>query len=302
MFITCPKCSAKYKIPSEINFNSGKKLQCSACQHIFKFFPDSVEQETTNKENLVPPEDAVLTITERTERIVIQEDGPDKKDASLPEAFCPVKETPSQNKPPYFLIFGCLIVLIIFSLLGWMFRDLFWLDATPSIHQMNYVRPPRKKVVHKNITQPKVIKKETPTVDTSMDIPLTFESESKTEPVVSQNIVSESVNALPVAPDPVVPDVHENKTPLSVRAVRFRKTQTGDAFLLEGVLKNITQNAVNLPEKVHAIAYGTEGTVLFEKDIYLSKGVIQPGMEQAFFGTYSPIIEGVQWVDVVLKD
>ncbi len=296
MFITCPKCSVKYKIPSEISFNAGKKLQCSACQHVFKFFPENLEQET-KKEDLVPPTDAVLTITERTKRIVIQEEKQDKKETSLPEEFCPVKTSVSQNKPPYFLIFVCVVVLIFLGLFGWLFRDLLWLDAMPPLRQTHFVNYPRKKAVRKE-----VVKVEKETVDTSSDIPLTFESEPQPQTTPLEPAVLESVDSEPVISEPLFSDAHENQGALSVGSVRFRKAETGDAFLLEGVLKNTTQEAIELPEKVRAVAYGSEGTVLFEKEIYLPKGTVQPGMEQAFFGTYAPIKEGVQWVDVVLKD
>ena len=291
MLITCPKCSVKYKIPSEISFNAGKKLQCSACQHVFKFSPESSEQET-KKEDLVPPKDAVLTITERTERIVIQEESPDKKETSLPEAFCPVKVPSSPKHPPYFLICVCVMVLIFLALFGWFCRDLLWSDTMPPIRQTNYVRHPEQKVIHKNVVQTEPVKVEDNEADTSSDIPLTFEPEP----------VAESVSSEPVVPEPAVSDNPENKNAFSVGAVRFRKAETEDALLLEGVLTNTTQEALELPEKVLAVAYGTEGTILFEKEIYLPKGVIQPGMEQAFFGTYAPIKEGVQWIDVVLKD
>ena len=83
MFITCPKCSAKYKIPSEINFNEGKKLQCSACQNIFKFSLKDSKQDEPNKESLIPPEYADLTITEQTEQIMIREKEPERNKNSF---------------------------------------------------------------------------------------------------------------------------------------------------------------------------------------------------------------------------
>lgn len=286
MFITCPKCSAKYKIPSEINFNEGKKLQCSACQNIFKFSLKDSKQDEPNKESLIPPEDAVLTITEQTEQIMIREKEPERKKNSLPEAFCPVKISSPKGKKNYFLICVCIVILFILALSGWVFRDLLWMDVPSSASQTRYARQIEKKKITSTVVPKQNLEKETKTdaVDSSSDIPLIFEQEPKKE--------DKSFTT----------DTSESKKNLSVGAVRFRKKQTGDAFLIEGVLKNTTQEIAELPEKVYALAYGSEGTVLFEKEIYLPKGVVQPGMEQAFFGTYTPIIEGVQWVDVILKD
>ena len=60
MLITCPKCSARYEIPSEINLKPGKKVQCSACQCVFEFHPEEIKEH--EKSILLPPEDAVLSI------------------------------------------------------------------------------------------------------------------------------------------------------------------------------------------------------------------------------------------------
>ena len=194
------------------------------------------------------------------------------------------------------MIFICLVVLVLLAFGGWVCRDLLWLDAMPEIHPVHYVKPPRKKVVHKEIVSPQVVKTENVETDTSTDIPLSFEPEVQIKEIISTPDVPETTVSEPVEQE------QDDKASLSVGSVRFRKTESGDAFLLEGVLKNTTQNAVELPEKVYAVAYGAEGSVLFKKEIYLPRGVIQPGMEQAFFGTYAPIIKGVQWIDVVLKD
>ena len=71
--------------------------------------------------------------------------------------------------------------------------------------------------------------------------------------------------------------------------------------MIEGVVRNLGMQELLLPEKVYAIAYDTQGTVLFEKEIYLSKNSLKPSEEQPFFGTYTPAPEGIQWVDVILK-
>ena len=83
--------------------------------------------------------------------------------------------------------------------------------------------------------------------------------------------------------------------------MHFRKTPTGEALLIEGVLKNTTLETIPVPEKIYALAYDTKGALAFTKEIYLSAGVLYPDMEQPFYGTYTPVKEEIQWVDVVLE-
>ena len=83
--------------------------------------------------------------------------------------------------------------------------------------------------------------------------------------------------------------------------MRFRKSPEANAILIEGTLKNNSEQTVSMPTKIYALGYGTEGRLLFEQEIYLSEGLLPPWAEQTFFGSYSPITEEVQWVDVVLK-
>ena len=100
----------------------------------------------------------------------------------------------------------------------------------------------------------------------------------------------------------VVSPVLSEQPKLSVQSVRFRKAPTGGAVLIEGVLKNASSKILTVPEKIYARAYGKEGKMLFEKEIYLPSGDLYPEMEQAFFGTYTSMKEEeIQWVDVVLE-
>ena len=281
MIITCPKCSAKYEIPSDIALTEGKKLQCSACQYVFNFQPERFQKTDKNKQTLTPPKDAVLSFVEKQEEIVISsKENSDQPKAVLPEAFLPVSQQPQKGESKSLWLLICCVVLICMILFGWFYRDLLMMDTVSSeqIFSLQRSAPVKKKAI--KIQQPE--KKELPP---SLDIPLAVDLDEKTSGNLSfPTIIQEEKQA------------YEE---LSVQSVRFRKT-TENAILIEGILKNLSSESIALPERVYAMAYGADGKLLFEKEIYLPAGVLAPGMEQAFFGTYTPMIGGVQWVDVVL--
>ncbi len=272
MLITCPKCSANYQIPEEIKLTEGKKMQCSACQYIFEFHQKQ-EKPMSQKPHLLPPEDAVLSYDAQVQHIVVKTSEPhvsaDTKPV-LPEVFRPLQHTEQSTHFPYF---WCLISVLLFVglfAMGWLWRDLLLMKSQPL--PFNHSSVPVR--VHK---QP-VVKTDSPVTPS---IPL-FVAEEVAQPS------SEEQAFLP-NPQPTVQSVH------------FRKTPTGDAVLIEGVLKNTTSETISVPEKVYALAYDTKGSLVFEKEIYLPNGVLYPDMEQPFFGTYTPVKEEIQWVDVVLE-
>ena len=99
MFIICPKCSAKYRIPDDILLEKGQKLKCSACNHIFfkgdeaplelgDFTSESVS-ETAIAQNEEAP---FSTPMYRTEIAKISQ-----KVNPLPEAFQPVESKQKQS-------------------------------------------------------------------------------------------------------------------------------------------------------------------------------------------------------------
>ena len=278
MFITCPKCSARYKIPSEIKLTAGKRMQCSACQHVFKFQPEPVQEEV-----LQPPEDAVLSFSEKTEKIVIKETKiPARTDssspASLPEVFCPVYPAPKKSTYSYLFMLGCVLILLALSILGWLYRDLLQMNvSTPvSSHVVSNRIRPLPSVPHKKVPQK---------LEVENTIPFIFEEESENLNEMDLFKVSE-----------------ENEVQnFSIQSVHFRLTEDKKTVLIEGVLKNISERKLKLPEKVYALGYGADGAIVFEKEIYLPGAFLNSQMEQAFFGTYGPVKEEVQWVDVVLK-
>ncbi len=279
MLITCPKCSAKYQIPSEIKLSNGKKVQCSACQHIFMFHQKQ-EVSPSKIASLVPPDDAVLSVQTRTEKITLKtpEISPANEKPVLPEAFRPVQIQKTSSIIPYFWILLCSILLICFMVMVWLYRDLLLNRSLlmPPVSTIDYMH--QKKSV---LVSPKVPKKVVPKV------------------VENEQIVVSQVQELPAVTEEIHP-IQTQQMP-SVQSVRFRKTPTGDAILIEGTLKNKTQEVVSVPEKIYALAYNTKGALAFEKEIYLPSGVLYPDMEQPFFGTYVPVEEEIQWVDVVLK-
>ena len=108
MFIICPKCSAKYKIPEGIQLESGQKLKCSACNFVFS-----------------KGEEAPLVLEEATESSTLTST-PELKTTpadSLPEAFQPVDTPPTKQKKGVGIVFLYLIFVIALCVLGWMYRD-----------------------------------------------------------------------------------------------------------------------------------------------------------------------------------
>ncbi|MGN0919486.1 MAG: zinc-ribbon domain-containing protein [Alphaproteobacteria bacterium] len=268
MLITCPKCSAKYKIPPEIKIFNGKKMQCSACEHIFEFSSKPKEQ-LSQTATIQPPPDAVLSFDANVKRIVVKTAPASSSDSRpvLPEVFRPVQlKNPPKKSLPYFWIVVCFVLVIGLIGMGWLWRDL-WMLKNQSFPLTS---PPVSVRLHKMPS----VKPVAPT------------------PVVLPVFVAEEA---PVAEAPVV------LPKLSVQSVRFRKTPTGEAVLIEGVLKNTTSEKLPVPEKIYALAYDTKGALAFEKEIYLPAGILYPDMEQPFFGTYTPALGDIQWVDVVLE-
>ena len=268
MLITCPKCSAKYQIPPEIKLVNGKKMQCSACEHIFEF-QSKVQENLIKSPSLQPPADAVLSFDSKVEQITVKttEALPSATQPALPEVFRPIQTKTSTKGLPYFWIMLSLLLVIGLMLMGWLWRDLLLLKN----QNFPFAPTPFSVRVHKmpvtTVSQP------------TISIPL---------------FVDETLSNLPQEAPPA-------SLKPSVQSVRFRKTPTGEAVLIEGVLKNTTSETLPVPEKIYALAYDTKGSLAFEKEIYLPTGVLPPDAEQPFFGTYTPAVEEIQWVDVVLE-
>lgn len=272
MLITCPKCSVQYQIPEEVRLVSGKKLKCSACQHVFVF-----EQKQTEDPIVLSEPVVVEPVVVEVEPVVeVQQEVRDNVFADapvfqedVPQAFMPVVvPVPPQKKS--FRSFGVLFVLIFVVLLvgaGFVYRDVLFAPFSEPF----------------SVSLPKQV------------VPMQQQKVVQSKPVVVEpkKVVVEAQKVENVPTEPTIialPRIH---------SVRFEKRDAPESVVrIEGVLTNETDQTMRLPEKVRAIAYNAQGGVLFEKDIYLADSVLEVEAEQAFFGSHPLPEEEIQWVDV----
>ena len=137
MFIICPKCSAKYKIPEGIILENGQKLKCSACNFVFmkgEEEPLILEPKMKSEEPVTDSQPSVLenkTGEPNNEIPFINQEFPvvgntssaldEIKVDSLPEAFQPV-EAPKSKKGLWLIPIYILSILAL-CWAGWTFRD-----------------------------------------------------------------------------------------------------------------------------------------------------------------------------------
>ena len=268
MLITCPKCSAKYEIPAEARLTTGKKVKCSNCQHVFVFQETNIPVDVKSVEETpeivaidpVPTEDVAPAQTVFADGPVFQED--------MPQPFVPVATAEPESKKSVgvvaLLISVVILAVLVFGAIMYrdvLFGDLF-LDGT--------------------------LRSAPPAHAIRSDVP---------QPVVAAK--AEKTRPAPVAMEKYVEETPEFVLLPQIQSVRFEKRMDPvPTIRIEGVLKNMTNTAIRLPEKVRAMAYDASGIVLFEKDIYLTDSVLLAGEERPFFGSYQPAPEGVQWIDV----
>ena len=191
----------------------------------------------------------------------------------LPEVFKPLDPMP---KPvSYAWLWGVVCLMVFFMcLVGiWFYRDLLKADYYPvsSVHT--------RKVLPRVKTVPSVPPKKE-TFNEVIDIPL-FEGENLPQTV---SIPSNSVQG-------------DN---FSFHSIRFRQEASG--LLIEGMIHNNTDVAQPMPTSVYATAFDRQGNTLFTKEIFLPKEILQPYGQKAFFGSYSPAPDGVQWIEVSCKN
>ena len=280
MLITCPKCSAQYQVPDEVELLPGRKLQCSECKFVFKFQP-VIQEEKQEKVALVPPEDAVLTTVSYSEKTVsIEKKQSVPTESSFPEVFCPVPAEDKKGILSYLILFICFCFIALLSVVGWYYRDLLFMETNFfRFDTKEYQRPLRKMTPKRRsvpVSRPKVV---LPAQE--QDFPEVKSIEAETMPSV---------------PSP-------ERDSLVIQNSRFRVTSQADisAVLIEGILYNSSDQDIPLPEKLYATAYEKEGRILFKKEIYLPQGMLKAHQEQAFFGTYTSAPGRVQWIDVSLR-
>ena len=130
MFVTCPKCSTKYQIPSEVYLPAGKKLKCSNCQHVFVYTPTEPEKpiEPVVSEPGIENIDPVAPVISEDE--VFAAEPVEEHESDIPPAFTPVESEPDEfesvPKRGYGRVLGILMLLVFVALavvLGILYRD-----------------------------------------------------------------------------------------------------------------------------------------------------------------------------------
>ena len=132
MFIICPKCSAKYKIPDGITIDDGQKMKCSACGFVFfkgeedpLILENSVCEQPVQKQPVAQSEPATEAFSKP---LYTDESEGNRPIAPLPEAFQPV--APKKSRHAWtILLYICLIAAACAG--GWFFRDF----LAPSTYQ-----------------------------------------------------------------------------------------------------------------------------------------------------------------------
>ena len=263
MLVTCPKCSAKYEIPGEVHLSAGRKMKCSACQHVFLLpeLSEAVPEDNATTEEVVEIDPVGVAKPETSQKVFA--DGPVFQD-DVPQPFVPVSTQEVEHKRPVNLwaTIISVVVLVIALAMGVLYRDTLFEMFFPAGTGLSPLPVVKKEVKEPVVTAP--VKKE--------------------HPVSLDRYVEETPEIVPLP---------------QIQSVRFEKRNDPQPTIrIEGVLKNAGTMPIRLPEKVRAIAYNLEGAILFEKEIYLTDLILPAGEERLFFGSYQPAPEGVQWVDV----
>ena len=177
MFIICPKCSAKYRIPEGISLENGQKMKCSACGYIFmkgEEAPLLLEESTRQAPSASQSEPTVseaFSTPLYTQPTGLSETVPAD---SLPEAFQPVEAT--EKKTHIWVVLLYLVVIVGLCIAGWTYRDL----LKPTLG--DFLSTPAHKVTRSRpITQTRVEKK------SQKKSPVVSEFKKSTKPQVVAN-------------------------------------------------------------------------------------------------------------------
>ena len=284
MFVICPKCAAKYQIPAEIALKNGQKVQCSACQHVFHFEKEEVLVQNESFSNLLQePEDAILKETElieRKEKIVIE--------TQLPEVFHPLKPIETQKTHSWLLTLLLAVLLVVLVVGFWLYRDMAFSDINQYKIKTSRILMKKDEVKSSDFD----VQKEQKNAETEqanrgiVEIPLFDEDTSLNERIDLKQVPA-----------------YEKVLPFSFSSVHFRYQTTPQEkqVLIEGKIHNDTDVAQIMPDVVYAKAYDQKGNILFQKEIYFSKELIEPYGEKSFYSTYIPAPDGIQWMEVTCE-
>ncbi len=273
MFVVCPKCGAKYQIPSEISLNYGQRMQCSACGHYF----------VLAKENSFSKNESIQKERETVKKLDVAQTKQSAQPVSptvLPEVFQPSMQV-LKRKPSLFLPLLLVIVslFILFVLLGlaWQYREELKFQNQLDAVQVRRSAPLRPAVQPEERGEPL---REVPVDLTTLDMQEIQETLPEEVPLFAE----------------------DNSPDFSFRSLRFN-TLEGEmpAVQIEGIIKNEQDYPMSLPEVIYVNAYDVQGRLLFQKEIYFTQKKLMPHQEQAFFGTYSPAPKEIKWIDAALQ-
>lgn len=198
MFIICPKCGAKYKIPAETVLDAGQKLKCSACDFIFEKGQEAPLTLTpTEPEQQTPPAAQMQPFAKPIYHESDLNISPNDSVSALPEAFQPIP-SPAGNRKSFWIILPLyLIIIAVLCVAGWSFREM----LKPSFS--GYLPIPTTQPADKKATSP-VDKKLLPPAVKPVDqqpvttpLPVVEQPTPKAEPVVKQVIEQPAPAAKP---------------------------------------------------------------------------------------------------------
>jgi hypothetical protein len=290
MFIICPKCNAKYKIPAEITLSDGQKLKCSACQFIFSkgeekplILEKAIREEEKQPDNLpkiekitVPNNEIgpipVIECDAFSKPLYTQEDIPEFSQNSVPDAFQPT--SPQKKKNYLWLIPVYILLLIILCYAGWMGRDLLkpqFSKMLPSVPVQDTQSLPQ--------TENKVtLKTKSTSMDETISIPL-FSEQTDILKLATENLEIEKIKY----------EINSNPA------------ENQEELLIEGQIVNRTPNIQQIPELI-VLVYDDMKKELMRKKIHLTTDKIEPNTEIPFYTGITPAPLNVKDISVIFAN
>lgn len=290
MFIICPKCNAKYKIPAEITLSDGQKLKCSACQFIFSkgeenpLVLEKAIREEEKQPEILPKIEKITVPNNETGPIPViecdafskplytQDDIPVLSPNSVPDVFQPAP--PPKRKNYLWLIPIYIILLIGLCYAGWMGRDLlkpqFSQILPPTTPQSTQPLPKSEnKVTTETVSVPK---------QESISIPL-FPEQADLLKLAAENLEIEKVKY----------------------EISSNSSENRQELLIEGKIVNRTLNTQPIPELI-ALVYNDSNHEVMRKKIHLTADKIEPNEEVPFYTGIVPAPLNTKNVSVIFEN